>query len=84
MAAKPRPGSAKSNCYDQTKKLILTVQERTAGWVIDVCINCEQGKRRVMATCELCGGQGLIKMFNGDAFEGNRPGRPRKKKGRAA
>ena len=75
MAAKPRPGSAKSNCYDQTKKLILTVQERTAGWVLALCVNCERGKRRVMATCQLCGGQGLIKVFDGDAFGKNPPGR---------
>ena len=70
------------NCYDQTRKLTLTAQEQAAGYSIITCINCENGKRRKTASCELCGGQGLIKVFNGDAFGKSSPGRP--KKGRAA
>ena len=56
----------------------LSPEERAAGWELTVCINCEQGRRRVMATCELCGGRGKIKVFNGDSFGTGQPGRPRK------
>ena len=79
MARRARLGS---NCYDQTRKLTLTPQEQAAGWSITICIKCENGRRRKMASCELCDGQGLIKVFDGDAFEKSKPGRP--KKGRAA
>lgn len=79
MARPPRPGRG-GNYYDRTRKLELTPQERALGWSIEICINCEQGKRRRMSTCELCGGVGKIKTFNGDAFTEGKPGRPRRRR----
>jgi hypothetical protein len=74
MAKRAKPGN--DNCYNQTRKLSLTAPEMAAGWSLAQCISCEAGKRRVMATCQLCGGQGLIKVFDGDTEERSR--RPRK------
>lgn len=84
MGTRPRPGG-KGNCHDQTRNLNLTENERAAGWSLAECIGCENGRRRRKATCELCGGKGLIKVFDGDTDTRGKGGRPPgKRKGRAA
>ena len=66
------------NTYDQTQRLILSPEEKAAGHEIVSCINCEEGERRVMDTCQLCGGRGLIRVFNGDSFGKGKGGRKKK------
>ena len=76
MTKPARPGG--KSTYDRTRQP-LSPEEQAAGWELTACIRCLQGSRRGMATCELCGGQGWIKVFNSDPFETGKPGRPKGK-----
>ena len=75
--ATPRPGQ--DGYYDQTNNIRpLTLGERAGGWEIVICMICEMGARRVMASCGLCKGKGRIRVLNPERSSDEEvPGRKR-------